>query len=147
MCLCLKKTFAFHKQLAPLNMSGYCCFPGFNILPVRMHLTACLVLCLVMIFLLKLTRLKMFFHSPSELGQVLLLTLKLIVMAKRTKLILHMELFKTFIFQHGLNLKLFFCQIKGSSHEINLLCNRKCKDDVEENGKVLVQIIDTIVIL
>ena len=87
----------------------------------------------------------MFFHSPSELGQVLLLTLKLIVMAKRTKLILHMELFKKF--QHGLNLKLFFCQIKGSSHEINLLCDRKCKDDVEENGKVLVQIIDTIVIL
>ena len=49
-----EKTFAFQKQLDLLNMSGYYCFTGFVIVPVRMHLTACLVFCLVMISLLKL---------------------------------------------------------------------------------------------
>ena len=58
-----------------------------------------------------------------------------------------MNLFKAFIFQHGLNLKLFFSQIKGSSHEINLLCDRKYKHEVEENRKILVSINDTIVTL
>ena len=120
MCLCQKKTFAFQKQLDLLNMSGYCCFPGFVILPVRMHLTACLVFCLVMISLLKLLGLKIYFHSPSELGQVLFLNLKLIVKAKRRKLILHMILLKAFIFQHGLNLKLFF--LKSKAQVMKLIC-------------------------
>ena len=44
-------------------------------------------------------------------------------------------------------LEAIFSQIKGSSHEINLLCDRKYKHDVEENRKVLVPIIDTIIIL
>ena len=44
-------------------------------------------------------------------------------------------------------LEAIFSQIKGSSHEINLLCDRKCKHEVEENRKVLVPIIDTIVTL
>ena len=65
-----EKTFAFQTQQDLLNMSGYYCFPGFVILPVRMHLTACLVFCLVMIFLLKLLDLKIYFHSSSRLGQV-----------------------------------------------------------------------------
>ena len=103
-----EKTFAFQKQLDLVNMSGYCCFPGFVVLPVRRHLTASLVFCSVMIFLLKLLGLKIYFHSLSELGKVLFLTLRLIVKAKRRKLILHMNLFKVFIFQHGLNSKLFF---------------------------------------
>ena len=115
-----EKTFAFQKQLDLLNMSGYCCFPGFVILPVRMHLTACLVFCLVMISLLKLLGLKIYFHSPSELGQVLFLTLKLIVKAKRRKLILPMNLLKAFIFQHGLNLKLFF--LKSKAQAMKLIC-------------------------
>ena len=119
-CLCLKKTFAFQKQLDPLNMSGYRCFPGLVILPVRMYLTACLVFCLVMISVLKLLRLKTYFHSPSELSQALFLTLKLIVKAKRRKLILHMNLFKAFIFQHGLNLKLFF--LKSKAQVMKLIC-------------------------
>ena len=51
--------------------------------------------------ILKLFGLKIYFHSPSEPGQVLFLTLKLIVQAKRRKLILHMHLSKAFIFQHG----------------------------------------------
>ena len=113
MCLCLNKTFAFQKQLDLLNMGGYCCFLGFVILPVRMHLTACLVFCLVMISLIKLLGLKIYFHSSSELGQVLFLTLKLFVKAKRRKLILHMNLVKAFIFQHERNFKLFFLKSKA----------------------------------
>ena len=73
------------------------------------------------------------------------LTLKLTVKAKGRKFILHMNLLKTLIFQHGLNLKLFFSRIKGSSHEINLLCSKKYKHEVEENHKVLAPIIDTII--
>ena len=107
---------------------------------------SCCLSC-VMISLLKLLGLKIYFHSPSELGQVLFLTLKLIVKAKSRKLILHMNLFKAFIFQHDLNLKLFFLQIKDASHEISLLCDRKYKHEVEENRTVLVPIIDTIVTL
>ena len=112
-----------------------------------MHLTARLVFCLVIIFLLKLLGLKGNFYSPSGLNQVLFLTLELIVKERRRQMILHGKLFKVFIFQHGLNLKLYFCQITGSSHEINLLCDRKQKHEVEENCKVLAPIIDTIVTL
>ena len=42
---------------------------------------------------------------------------------------------------------IFFSQIKGSSHENNLLCNRKHKHEVEENRKILAPIIDTIITL
>ena len=96
--LCLKKVFAFEKPLDPLNMSDYCCSPGFVILPVTMYLTASLVFCLVMIFLLKLLGLKIYFHSSSGLGQVLFLTLELVVKTKRRVLILHMNLFKPSFF-------------------------------------------------
>ena len=89
-------------------MSGYCCFPDFFILLVRMHLSGRLVFCLVMIFLLKLLGLKVNFYGPSGLNQMLFLTFELIVKARRRQLILHEKLFKAFIFQHGLNLKLYF---------------------------------------
>ena len=70
---------------------------------------------------------------------MLFLTLEVIVKAERRELIPHMNLFKAFIFQHGVNLKqffFFFFQIKGSIHEINLLCDRKYKHYVGENRKV-----------
>ena len=85
-----------------------------------MHLTTCLVFYSVMIFLVKLLRSKVYFHSPSVLGQVLFCTLELIVKTKRRKLILHMNLFKAFIFQHSLNLKLFF--LKSKAQVIKLIC-------------------------
>ena len=44
-------------------------------------------------------------------------------------------------------LEAIFSQIKGWSHEINLLCDRKYNHEVEENRKVLVLITDAIVIL
>ena len=40
-----------------------------------------------------------------------------------------------------------FSQTKGSSHEINLLCDRKYEFKIEENRKVLAPIIDTIITL
>ena len=41
-------------------------------------------------------------------------------------------------------LEAIFSQIKGSSHETNLLCDRKYEHEVEENRKVLAPITDTI---
>ena len=120
MCLCLKKIFVFQKQKNLLNMKDCYCFSGFVIFPVRMHLTACLVFCLVMIFLLKLLRLKIYFHNPSGLGQVLFLTLEFIVKTKTRKFILHMNLLKAFIFQHDLKLKLFF--LKSKAQAMKLIC-------------------------
>ena len=127
-------------------MTHYCCFPGFVILPVRMHLTVCLVFCLVMIFLLKLLRLKIYFHDPSGLGRVPFLILELIVKAKRRKLSFHMNLLKAFIFQHGQNLKLIFLKSKAQVIKL-MLCDRKDKHEVEEHLKVLAPILDTIVTL
>ena len=75
---------------------------------------------------------------------MLFLTSELIVEAKRSKLIFYMNLFKAFIFQQGLNFEVIFSQIKISSHEINLLCDRVYKHEVEENRKVLAPIIDTV---
>ena len=116
----LMKNVFVPEKIDLLNMSGYCCFPGFAILPVRVHLTACLVFCLVIVFLLKLIGLKICFHSPSGLGQVLFPTLELIVKAKIRKLILHMNLFKAFIFQHSLKVKLFF--LKSKAQVMKLIC-------------------------
>ena len=110
-----EKTFIFQKQQDLLN---YCCFLGFVILPVKIHLSSCLVL--VMIFLLKLLRLKIYFHNPSGLGQVLFLTLEFIVKTKTRKFILHMNLLKAFIFQHDLKLKLFF--LKSKAQAMKLIC-------------------------
>ena len=59
-------------------------------------------------------------HSPSGLGQVLFLTLKKAHYEGNWKLILHINLFKAFIFQHGLNLKLFF--LKSKAQVMKLIC-------------------------
>ena len=61
----------------------------------------------------KASRVKNLYSQPSGHGQVLFLTLELIVKTKIRKLILQMNLFKAFIFQHGLNLKLFFLKSKA----------------------------------
>ena len=59
--------------------------------------------------------------------------------SKKKKLILHMNLFKAFTVQHGLNL--------WTSYEINLLCGRKYKHEVEENREILTPVSETIVTL
>ena len=112
MCLYLKKTFVFQKQQDLLKRSGYYFFPGFYIFPMGMHLTACLVFCLVMIVLLKLLGLKVYFHSAS--GTVSYFTDNCESKIEKRKFILHMNMFKAVIFQHGLNLNIS-SQIKDSS--------------------------------
>ena len=57
------------------------------------------------------------------------------------------ESVKSLHFSTWPKLEAIFSQIKGSSHEINLLYERKYQHEVEENRKVLVPIIDTIVTL
>ena len=57
----------------------------------------------------------------------------------------HESLVQSLHFSIWPKLEAILSQIKGSSHEINLLCDRKCKHEVEENRKVLVPIIDTTV--
>ena len=70
-------------------------------------------------------------------------TLKLIVKTIKRKLILHMNLPKAFIFQHGLKLKLIF--LKSNAQVTKSICYRKYNHEVEEHLKVLSAIIDTII--
>ena len=44
---------------------------------------------------------------------------------------------QSFHFSTCLKLEALFSQIKGSSHEINLLCGKNFKHEVEENRKSL----------
>ena len=101
-----EKKISFPETTRQFKYEWLLLFPSFVILPVRMHLTASVLF--GRDFPTKTSWLKVYFHSPSALGQVLFLTLQLIVKERRRKLILHMNLFKVFIFQHGLNLKVFF---------------------------------------
>ena len=70
-------------------------------------------------------------------------TLKLIVKTIKRKLILHMNLLKVFIFQHGLKLKLIF--LKSNAQVMKLICYRKYNHEVEKHCKVLSALIDTII--
>ena len=45
------------------------------------------------------------------------------------------------------NLEAILSEVKGSSHKINLLCDTKCKHELEEKRKVLAPIIDKIITL
>ena len=63
---------------------------------------------------------KIYFHSPSGPGQVLFLTLELIVKGNRKKLILDMNLHKALISQHDLNLELFF--LKSKAQVMKIIC-------------------------
>ena len=145
MCLCLKKNFAFQKQQDLLNMSGSCFFLGFVIFLVKIHLTACLVFYLVMIFLLKLLGLKIHLHSPS--GPSSISYYRAHCEGKKKKIDPSHESVQSLHFLTWPKLEAIFSQIKGSSHEFNLLCDRKYKHEIEENRKVLALIIDTTITL
>ena len=65
-----EKNFRFLKKKKNLlNMNVYCSFPSFVILPVRIHLTACLVFYLLITFLLKLLELNIYFTALQGLGK------------------------------------------------------------------------------
>ena len=97
-----------------------------------------------MVSLLKLLGLKLYFHSLSGFGQVLFLTLELIVKAKTRKFILYLNLLKVFIFQHGLNFKLSF--LKSKAQVMQLICYAKENINMRLK-KILASIIDTIITL
>ena len=101
-------------------MNGYCCLPGIVIHSVRIDLAPCLVFCLLLIFILKLLGLKIYFHSPFRAWPSAFFTLELNVKAKAKKLIVHMNLYKAFNFQHGLKLKLFFLKLKAQVMKLML---------------------------
>ena len=143
MCLCLKKTFAFQKQQDLLNVSDYCCFPGFVILPVRMHLTACIVL-FGYDFPTKASRVKNLFLQPLMAWPSAVSYFRAHCEGKKKKIDPSHESAQSLHFSTWPKLEAIFSQIKGSSHKINLLCDRKYKHEVEENRKVLAPMIDTI---
>ena len=66
---------------------------------------------------------------------------------KKKKIDLSHESVQSLHFLTWPKLEAISSQIKGSSHESNLLYHRKYKHEVEENRKVLAPITDTIVIL
>ena len=116
-------------------MSGCCCFSGFVILPVRMHLTVCLVFCLDMS------------SQPFRAWPSVVSSFKAHCEGKKKKIDPSHESVQSLHFSTWPKLEAIFSQIKGSSHEINLLCDRKYKHEVEENCKILVPIIGTIATL
>ena len=122
-------------------------FPWLCHTPVRMNLAGLYPWfghCFVMISLLKLLGLKLYFHSPSGFGQVLFLTLELIVKTKTRILILYLNLLKVFIFQHDLNLKLSF--LKSKAQVMQLICYTKENINMRLK-KVLASIIGRIITL
>ena len=66
---------------------------------------------------------------------------------KKKNIVFSHESVESLHFSTWAKLEANFSQIKGSSHKINLLCDRKDKHEVEEHLKVLAPIIDTIVTL
>ena len=98
------------------------CFSGFVFLPMRNHLIACLVFCLVMVFLLRFLGLKIYFRSPSGLDQLFsYFRAHCENKKKKKKSIPYMHLLKAFIVQHGLNLKLFV--LKSKTEVMKLICS------------------------
>ena len=109
-----EKTFAFQKQLNLLNMSGYCCFPSED----ASYCLSCVLF--GHDFPTKASRVKNLFSQPFRAWPSAVSYFKAHLKAKRRKLILHMNLFKAFIFQQGLTLKLFF--LKSKAQAMKLIC-------------------------
>ena len=145
MYLCLKKTFASQKKLNLLNMSGYCCFPDFVVLPKRMHLTACVLF--GHDFSTKAFRVKNLVSQPFRAWPSAVFYFKAHCEGKKKKIDPSHGSVQSLHFSTSPKLEAIFSQIKDSNYEINLFCDRKYKHEVEENRKVLVSIIDTIVAL
>ena len=96
-----------------------------------------------MIFPLNLIGLKIYFHSSSSAVSYFNSYFE----GKKKKTDPSHESVKNLHFSTWAKREAIFSQIKGSSHEINLLCDRKYKHEIEENRKVLAPIIDTIITL
>ena len=106
-----------------------------------------LVLCLGHDFPTKVSQVKNIFSQPFGAWPSAVSYFKAHCEGKRKKIDPSHESVQRLHFSTWPKLEAFFSQIKGSSHQINLLCDRKYKHEIEENHKVLVPIIDTIVTL
>ena len=95
----------------------------------------------------KAFRVKNLFSQPLRAWPSLVSYFRAHCECKKKKIDLSHESVQSLHFSTWSKLEAIFSQIKGSSHEINLLYDRKYKHEVEENRKVLAAIIDTIVIL
>ena len=145
MCLCLKKTFAFQKQIDLLNR--LLLFPWLCYSPSE-GASYCLSCVLFghnfssKAYWVKNLFLQSFRAWPSAVSYF-----RAHCEGKNKKIDPSHESVQSLHFSTWPKLEAIFSQIKGSSHEINLLCDRKYKHEVEENRKILVPIIDTIVTL
>ena len=119
MCLYLEKTFVFSETTKLFKYQWILFFPWLCYSPSE-DASYCLS-CFLFghDFPAKASRVKNL-SSQSVRAWRSAVSLNLIVKAKTRKLILHMNLFKAFIFQHGLNLKLFF--LKSKAQIIKLIC-------------------------
>ena len=68
----------------------------------------------------KASQVKNLFPQPFRAWPIAVSYFKAHCEGKKKKLILHMNLFKVLIFQHGLNLKLFF--LKSKAQVMKLIC-------------------------
>ena len=120
------------------------CFSGFVFLPMRNHLIACLVFCLVMVFLLRFLGLKIYFRSPSGLDQLFSYFRAHCENKKKIKKIdpLHAST-QSLHCSAWPKLEAIRSQIKDWSHEINLFYDKKYKYKADENRKVLAPITGT----
>ena len=95
----------------------------------------------------KASRVKNLFTQPFRAWPSAFSYLKVCYQDKKKKIDPSHESAQSLHFSTWPKLEAIFSQIKGSSHEINLLCERKCKREVEESCKVLAPIIGTIITL
>ena len=95
----------------------------------------------------KASRLKNLFSQPFRAWPSAVSYFKAHCEGKKKKINPSLESVQSLYFSTWARLETIFSQIKGSSHEINLSYDRKYKHKVEENRKILVPIIVTIVTL
>ena len=95
----------------------------------------------------KASRLKNLFSQPFRAWPSAVSYFKAHCEGKKKKINPSLESVQSLHFSTWARLETIFSQIKGSSHEINLSYDRKYKHKVEENRKILVPIIVTIVTL
>ena len=98
-------------------------------------------------FLTKASRLKNLFSQPFRAWPSAVSYFKAHCEGKKKKINPSLESVQSLHFSTWARLETIFSQIKGSSHKINLSCDRKYKHKVEENCKILVPIIVTIITL
>ena len=95
----------------------------------------------------KASRVKNLFSQPFRAWPSAVSYFKAHCEGKKKKIDPSHESVQSLHFSTWPNLEAIFSHIKGSSHEINLLCDRKYKHEVQEDRKVLAPITDTVVTL